>query len=286
MEERLKPYILLIPIMIILIFVFALGLVMGFLQSLGIFKAVGLGKFTLKYYKEILGSKSFTSSLGFSLYISLISSLISTVLGVLLAYSIFRSEFRSGIGRIFNLPITVPHIVTSLLMYNILAQSGILPRLLYNLNIIGDQTDFPSLLYSKNGLGIILTYMWKEIPFVAMVTYSILNNVNDRLGEAAKNLGANNRQVFFHILLPLIGPSVFSSFIIIFAYSFGAYEVPLLLGPTSPQALPIKAFVEYSNPDLTNRPYAMVINMILIFVSLILVWLYKKSFDLISKYKN
>lgn len=284
MSEDLKPYILLIPIMTILIFVFALGIIMGFLQSLGIFKAVGLGEFTFKYYKEILGSKSFLSSLGFSLYISFVSSFISVALGVLLSYSIFRGRYKFRIEKIFNLPIIVPHIVAVLLMYNILSQSGILPRILYSLNIIKEQADFPSLLYEKNAIGIILSYMWKEIPFVAMVTYSILSNINDKLGEAAKNLGANDRQVFMYILLPLIAPTVFSAFIIVFAYSFGAYEVPLLLGPTWPQALPIRAFVEYSNPILANRPYAMVINMILIFVSFILVWLYNKSFALIVKY--
>ena len=50
---------------------------------------------------------------------------------------------------------------------------------------------------------------------------------------------------------------------IIFAFSFGAYEVPFLLGPTTPNALPVKAYIEYSSPELFNRPYAMVINCIL-----------------------
>jgi len=81
-------------------------------------------------------------------------------------------------------------------------------------------------------------------------------------------------------------PLVASSFIIIFAFSFGAFEVPYLLGPTSPKTLPVKAYIEYTNPDLTHRPYTMVINMILTFYSLILVWLYSKTFKLISKYKS
>lgn len=284
MKDKLKPYILLLPVMIVIIGIFASSIIMGFLQSLGRFKIIGLTDFTLKYYKEVLGSKDFASSLGFSLYISLVSSIVSVVLGVLLSYSIFKSKSKRGIEQIYKLPVVVPHIVSVLLMYNILSQSGILPRTLYMMGIIAEQTDFPSLLYEKNGAGIILSYMWKEIPFVAMVTYTILDNISYKLTEAAKNLGANDRQVFRYILLPLIAPTVFSTFIIIFAFSFGAYEVPLLLGPTTPQALPIKAFVEYSNPDLANRPYAMVINMILTFVSFVLVWLYHKSFALISKY--
>lgn len=89
-----------------------------------------------------------------------------------------------------------------------------------------------------------------------------------------------------NVIFPLIMPLVASSFIIIFAFSFGAFEVPYLLGPTSPKILPVKAYIEYTNPDLTHRPYTMVINMILTFYSLILVWLYSKTFKLISKYKS
>lgn len=273
--------------MIIILGIFAIGLIMGFIQSLGHFKAVGLDGYTLKYYKEVLSSKDFLSSLGFSLYISLISSIIAIVLGVLLSYAILqiKSKYKM-VDSMYKLPIIVPHIVAVLLVYNILAQGGILPRILYWVGLINEPTQFPSLLYEKNGVGIIIAYLWKEIPFVAMVTYTILSNISYKLSEVALNLGANRRQVFFHVLLPIIMPSILSSFIIIFAYSFGAYEVPFLLGPTYPKALPVKAFIEYNNPNLTNRPYAMVINMILTFLSFILVGLYQKTFELISKYER
>lgn len=287
MEKRLKPYIMLMPVMIVIVGIFLVGLFMAFVQSLGYFKAIGLTEFTLKYYKEVLTSRGFLSSLGFSLYISIVSSVIAVILGVLLAYSILRSKHRHGFEEmIYKLPIVVPHIVAALLVYNILSQSGILPRLLYSIGIIEEQSQFPSLLYDKKGIGIIIAYLWKEIPFVAMVVYTILSNINDKLSGVARNLGANNRQVFFHVLLPLIMPSVFSAFIIIFAFSFGAYELPFLLGPTTPKALPVKAYIEYTNPSLANRPYAMVINMTLTLVSLILVWLYNKSFELVSKYNR
>lgn len=278
---------MLIPVMIVIIGIFLSGLFMIFIQSLGYFKAIGLTEFTLKYYKEVLSSQGFLSSLGFSLYISLVSSVIAVFFGVLLAYSILRSNYRKGIEEmLYKFPIIVPHIVAALLVYNILSQSGILPRILHAIGIIESQYNFPSLLYDKKGIGIIIGYLWKEIPFVAMVVYTILSNINDKLSDVAHNLGANNRQVFFHVLLPLILPSIFSSFIIIFAFSFGAYELPFLLGPTTPKALPVKAYIEYTNPSLANRPYAMVINMILTVVSLVLVWLYNKSFELISKYNR
>lgn len=287
MYNKLKPYIMLTPVLAIISSVFISGLVMGFLQSLGHFSVIGMRQFTFKYYKEVFMDKGFIESLKFSLYISLVSSVTAVMAGVLLAYSILGNKHKKGIEQIlYKLPVIVPHSVAALLSYNMLAQSGVASRILYHMGIINTQTDFPSLVFDKNGAGILFAYLWKEIPFIAMVVYGVWSNVNDKLSEAALNLGANKRQVFWHVLLPLVMPTIASTFIIIFAFSFGAFEIPYLLGPTAPKTLPVKAYIEYTNPDLTHRPYTMAINMILTFISLILLWLYNKAFQLISKYNH
>lgn len=273
------------PVLLILLGILTCGIAIAFSQSIGYFPIIGLKEITLKYYIEIIKDKEFINSLKFSLYISFISSILAVIVGVLFSYLIFESKHKEKIEKyIFKIPIIVPHIVVALLMANILSQSGIIARTLYFFGIIDKQTDFVSLIYDKNGFGIIITYLWKEIPFVGMVVYSIFENISNALCSAALNLGANKRQVFWHILLPLAMPSILSIFIIIFSFSFGAFEVPYLLGPTSPKTLPVNAYIEYTNPDLSNRPYAMAINMILIIASIILVLIYEKIFNIM--YKN
>ncbi len=273
------------PVLLILLGILTCGIAFALSQSIGYFPIIGLREITLKYYIEIIRDREFIISLKFSLYTSLISSIMAVILGVLLSYLILESKHKERIEKyIFKIPIIVPHIVIALLMTNILSQSGIIGRILYYLGIIENQTEFISLIYDKNGFGIIITYLWKEIPFVGMVVYSIFQNISDTICNAALNLGANKRQVFWHILLPISMPSILSIFIIIFSFSFGAFEVPYLLGPTSPKTLPVKAYIEYTNPDLNNRPFAMAINMILISVSIILVLIYEKIFNIM--YKN
>ena len=271
--------------LLILIGIFVTGIVVGLLQSFGYFKAIGLTDFTLKYYREVLTDSNFLSSLKFSLYTSTLSSIIAVVLGVLLSYSILQMKGnQETVELLYRVPIAVPHIVAALLVYNIFSQTGILPRILFETGLIKDQDQFPSLLYEPNGVGIIAAYIWKEMPFVALTTYTVLSNVSKKLSDVAYNLGANKKQVFFYVLLPLIMPSVLSSFIIIFAFTFGVYELPLLLGPTQPKALPVQAFIEYSNPVLQNRPYAMVYNMLITLIAVILTWLYYKAFEKVFKY--
>jgi putative spermidine/putrescine transport system permease protein len=283
LKVKIKPYILLAPALFIILGIFMTGIITGFAQSLGYFPVIGLRELTLKYYKAILTDTEFLTSLRFSLYISFVSSAVAVVLGVVLAYLMLQNKHKKGVEQImYKLPIVVPHIVVALLMYSILSQSGLLARLLYSLGVISSQQEFPALVFDKRGIGVITAYLWKEIPFIAMVVYTVLANINDRLTQVAMNLGASKGQIFWHVLLPLAMPSIISSFIIIFAFSFGAFEVPYLLGPTSPKTLAVQAYIEYSHPDLANRPYAMAVNSILTIISFALIWIYEKSFRILG----
>lgn len=283
--KNIKPYILLIPALFILLGVFLIGLYMGLLQSLGYFPAVGLEDITLDYYREVFLNKDFLSSLRFSLFISTVSSALAVLIGVSFAYLMVRRERENKLLQvIYKLPIVVPHLVVALIVYTLFSQSGIFARILFNLGIISSQTDFPNLIYDRRGIGIIIAYVWKGTPFIAMVTYGILKNLSSDLVEAGRNLGASEGQVFINILLPLSLPTISSSFIILFAYSFGAFEIPFLLGATAPRALPVLSYVEYMNPDWTNRAYAMTINMVLAGISLTLISLYSLALKKIKKY--
>ncbi len=284
--SRLKPYIMLAPVMALVLGVFVGGLMMGLMQSLGYFPAIGMRTFTLDYYKQVITNPDFMTSLSFSLYISLISSVLALIFGVALAYLLIKGNSKKQVEEIlYKLPIIVPHSVAALLIYTVFAQSGILSRVLFHLGLIATPAEMPAFLFDRTGRGIILAYLWKEIPFIAMVVYSVLKSVCNRLEDAARNLGADEWQIFRYVILPLIAPTLVSNFIIIFAFSFGAFEVPYLLGPTRPRALPILAFVEYTNPDLAHRPYTMSINMILTFISLGFVGVISLLFRRIFKYK-
>lgn len=284
--HKLKPYIMLAPVLALVLGVFIGGLVMGLMQSFGYFPAIGMKMVTLDYYKQVLTSPDFISSLSFSLYISLVSSVLSIIIGLALAYLLMKGNTRKQVEEVlYKLPIIVPHTVAALLVYSVFAQSGIVSRALFHLGFIATPAEMPAFLFDRTGRGIILAYMWKEIPFIAMVVYSVLKSVCARLEDVARNLGASQWQTFRYVILPLIAPTLLSNFIIIFAFSFGAFEVPYLLGPTSPRALPILAFVEYTNPDLAHRPYTMSINMILTFISLGIVGGVSLMFRRIFKYK-
>ncbi len=77
-------------------------------------------------------------------------------------------------------------------------------------------------------------------------------------------------------------PAIRKAFLIILTFSFGAYELPFLLGPTIPKALPVQAYIEYIHPDLRHRPYAMAMNGLI----LIITWTMAGIYYFINKKKK
>lgn len=274
MKKKYMPYILLIP-QILLLVVLMVGLINGITQSFGLIPTFGLKEPTLKYYIEVMSSPNTKSSILFSLYIATISSVISVVMGTLICVVIVMNKRTKWIyEKLIEIPVVVPHIVVAIFILNIFSKSGLMARVLASINVISSQDQFLNLIYDKYGIGIILAYLWKEIPFIIYFVLSIMSNINDSLGEAAINLGASKYQTFKKVTLPLCKNTILSGFLIIFVFSFGAYEIPQLLGPTLPKALPVLSYIQYVHPNLQNRPYAMALNGIIIIISLIAAVIY------------
>ena len=274
MKKKYMPYLLLIP-QILLLVIFVVGLINGITQSLGVIPTFGLREPTFKYYEEVLSSPQMKTSILFSLYIAFTSSLFSVIVGTLICMIIVINKKTKWIyEKLIEIPIVVPHIVVAIFILNIFSKSGLIARILASLGIISGQEEFFNLIYDKYGIGIRLAYLWKEIPFIIYFVLSIMSNINDSLGEAAINLGASRWKTFKMVTLPLCRNTILSGFLIIFVFSLGAYEIPQLLGPTLPKALPVLSYIQYIHPNLQNRPYAMALNGITIVISLIAAVIY------------
>jgi putative spermidine/putrescine transport system permease protein len=273
---KLKPYLMVFPVSLLL-GLFVYSLINGLVQSFGILPAAGLTKFTLLYYKEVFSRRDMMSSIFLSIYISLVSSLVAVILGIFIsAIALGAGIVKKRSFQILKLPVILPHTVSALLILTMFSQSGILSRVCYHLGIIHSQEQFISLVFDNGSIGIIFAYLWKEIPFVILMVVTIMANIDSSLGEAAVNLGATKLKVFLNITFPLCLPTALTSFIIVFAYSFGAFEIPFLLGTTAPKALPVLTYIEYTYPDLAHRPYAMVLNTFMMATSMLLTYIYYK----------
>lgn len=137
---------------------------------------------------------------------------------------------------------------------------------------------------------VLFVYNWKEIPFITFMLLAVLKNVGSELDEVGATLNGSKTQRFRYITLPIISPSLGGACLIVFAFTFGAFEVPYLLGRTYPMALPVWAYKNYSDIDLLARPegiaiaigmiLAAIITMTIIFSQLLLQFSRNRSYDL------
>lgn len=266
MGGRLKIALLLAPAVGVIGVLFVGGLGVAFVQSLGYMPAIGLTGWSLDAYRQVLGDEDFVDSLLLTLYVSGVSTGLSTVLAVLAALALRRSRGRLS-AVVFQLPITIPHLVAAVGIALVVAQTGLGARLAAALGLIGEPKDFPALLYDRYSVGIILTYVWKEVPFIALVVLASLRGVASELEEVARTLGAGAWQRFWYVVFPVISPSVVAASLLVFAFTFGAFEVPYLLGKSYPTMLPVMAYNEYREIDLAARPAAMAINVLIALIT-------------------
>lgn len=273
MAARFRIALLLAPALLVIGVLFSGGLVEAILQSLGYLPAIGRTHLTLAAYREVLGDPAFLRSLALSLYIAVAATALATTLAILAALALRRSRTRFA-TLVFQFPITVPHLVAAVGMSFLLSQAGLVARLAYALGLISQPDQFPALVHSRYSIAIIATYVWKETPFITLVVLSVLRGMTDELEQVAQTLGANAWQRLRFVVLPGIAPGVMVASLIVFAFCFGAFEVPLLLGRTSPQTLPVMALEKYRSIDLGERPAAMAITVIIAAVTTVITLIY------------
>ena len=279
MTDRTRLALMLAPALLVLGGLFLTGLGLTLLRSFRYFPALGLTKPDLAAYAAILTAPGFLRSLGLSLWIATASTLIAAALA-LAAALLLRQAFpgRAVISFLIHLNLTIPHIVGAIGILYLFSQSGAFARLAHAAGLIIGPQDFPALTHDPFAIGIILLYVWKELPFITLVLLANLQSLGEDHEATARTLGATRWQAFRHVLLPLLMPGLLSASALVFAFAFGAYEVPLVLGAHAPKALPVLAWQAYTNPDLATRPEAMAMAIVIAGIGLALLALYARAF--------
>lgn len=275
MSRTFKIWLLLTPALLVIVLLFLGGLMLGLARSFNYMPVIGLTDFNFDAYISVFSNPEFYQSLGLSLYIAVAATAIATILAVACAL-LLRETFAGKriITFFFQLNLTIPHIVGAVAMLFLLTQSGFLARIMHFFGVIDRPSDFPIMIYDSYSLGIIIQYVWKETPFMGLITLAILQSIGDDYEAVAQSLGANRWQRLFHVIIPLITPGVMRAYVVAFAFTFGAFEVPYLIGQTYPAALPVLAYHRYTDVDLALRPEAMAMALVLAVISTILIFTY------------
>lgn len=274
-RERTRLILALAPALAVVLALFGGGWGLGLAGSLGWQPWLGQSRLSLAAYADLLSRADFLASLGLTLWIALASTALSSVLALAGALFLRRLTWgRRWATFVFQLNLPIPHSVGAIAMLLLLGQSGFLARLGRLTGLIATPADFPALIFDPLALGIILEYSWKATTFIGVNVLAALLVLGDEYEASARTLGAGPWQRFRRVILPLVSPSLVAAAVLSFAFAFGAFEVPFLLGQRYPSALPVLAYRSYVDVDLNARPEAMAISMIISAITAAAVVLY------------
>jgi putative spermidine/putrescine transport system permease protein len=180
--------------------------------------------FSLQWYEKFFDRRDWIDAMFLSVRVALITTVLATTLGTMAALALVRGRFRGRnlINSFMVSPMIIPGIIVAIGIYFFYAR----------LQIVG------------NWWALAIAHTALALPFVVINVSATLYGFDERLEYAAMNLGANRRQTFFKVTLPLVRPGIFAGALFAFITSFDELIVALFVSGTGAVTLPRKMWAE------------------------------------------
>jgi putative spermidine/putrescine transport system permease protein len=264
LPRRVRIGLLLAPALLVVGVFFLGGVAQAVAQSFGYQPYLPGARLSTAAYTALWTDPAVRASLVLTARVAVVSTLASAALAVAAALVIRRlGRSRTWVTGLFQANLAVPHLVGALCIMLLLSQSGLLSRLSHAAGLTANPAAFPAVTGDSFGWSIIAEYAWKETPFLTVIILATLTRGVSDLEDAARSLGAGRWQRLSHVTLPILAPSLAAGSVLVFAFAAGSYEVPYLLGRPYPATLPVVALQYYNATDLTARPEAMAVAVLI-----------------------
>jgi len=249
-------YLLIAPPVLVMALLIVYPAAQSVYNTLTITVADGGKLISLDNYATFLSSQEAVRNLIFTFQVTLATVALLFLICFPIAYYL-----RFGRGRLVDsvqllalFPMFVPGIITAYALIRFLGDNGWLDSLLVTTTgWTGYVSPYPK------PLGIVIGLIWEGIPFTILILTAGMTQVADSMIESARDVGANWLQVFTRILLPQISRPILIVLTLNFLGVFGAFTMPLLLGPASPQMYGVYMQRLYSNSQYTQVQVAAVL---------------------------
>jgi putative spermidine/putrescine transport system permease protein len=136
---------------------------------------------------------------------------------------------------IYRWPLFVPFIVAAQCMRTFLAKNGLMNNALAATGLL-DVTAAQSFLDWR---GIIITFVWKQTPFVALMVAGAMAALDRSTIEAARNLGASRLRILIEIVVPQVSSTLLVGLILSFVTMMSVLSVPLMVSGGTPTMLTV-----------------------------------------------
>ena len=217
------------------------------------------GVFTLANMKQL---DMYLPVLWQSIWYSIVAAFICLVLGYPVAYYMAQQGpvAQKFLYMLVMLPMCMSFLLRTLAWVGLLQDTGIINNLLAGFGI------GPFRMIRTSG-AVILGMVYNYLPYMILPLYSTIVKIDNRLVEAAEDLGCNAAQVFSKVVLPLSMPGIISGITMVFVPAVSTFYISQKLGGTETILIGDvieRQFKQGNNPNL-GAALSLVL-MLLVFV--------------------
>ena len=228
--------------------------------------------FTTRHYERFLSDSYHFEVLWTTVRIGLWTTALALGLGYPLAHWMARVRSRTGHGLLMLAvltPMLTGIVVRTFAWMTILSDGGVLNQTLMGLGL----TRRPlHIMGGETAIVIGLTHIY--IPYMVLTLAGVIARIDERLEQAARNLGASPLRAFLEVTLPLSMPGVLAGSMLVFALAISAYVTPLLMGGAQVMTLPLLIYQQIAASF--NVGFAAALGMILLVISVALILAYNR----------
>ena len=228
----------------------------------------------LDNYEQLVGYPQFNTAFVSTVIWVTASLVIPVALGLLLAVSLRGIPFEGAFKNIIFLPRVVAPTSIGVIWFYVYAPHGLLNS---GLSFIMQRPVDIGWLYTDATVmpAIIGTYVWQNVGLVMVLLLLGLAAIPTDPIEAARMDGATRRQVFQHIVLPLLTPTLLVVSMLSILAGFGAFDLLWIMAISYPgqRTLSLSVFMYFQGFGKGAWAYSAAIAVLLGAISVIVTWL-------------
>jgi putative spermidine/putrescine transport system permease protein len=199
------------------------------------------GGLSLANYSQIITNPYYARSLFNSLWLSLAVTAVTLIIAGVIAFFLARTEFKgkSLYMTLITFPVSLPGVVVGFMIIILFGSTGVIPML--TVRLWGKSLG--TIAYTIPG--IFFAYLYFNVPRIVMTLYGAIVEFDVRLEEAARTVGANERQAMFLVVLPTLAPVFVSAAALSFYTTMSAFGTAFTLANQF-EIIPIVMYNEFT----------------------------------------
>ena len=201
----------------------------------------------------------------FTAWISALSTIVILPFGLAISWLLARRDWfgKSVVETLVSLPLVMPPVATGLILLKILGRHGAIGGFLHR-HFDAD------IVFTWRAVMVALSVM--SFPLLVRSVRVAFEEVDPRLEQIARTLGASNWRVFCTITLPLAKRGVIAGMILAFARALGEFGATIMVAGNIPGKTETLSLAIYQNVQLGQDDFAFRFLLVSVVIAFAAVW--------------